>query len=152
MKRRDRTPSKLVKSSDLKSSRAARTLPPAAGRGRKRGVPNKTTVVAREAFVAFLDGNSERIGVLFNRVARRNPAKAIELIIKIAEFVIPKLARTEVVGDGSAPSAAAIAMSPLVLAIGNMMSFPDGGPGIPAESLPAADTGGKSSNAAEVPE
>jgi hypothetical protein len=96
------------------------TRPPAAGKGRKRGVPNKVTGVARELFAQFLDANAPKVQRLFDRVARKDPAKALELLTRFAEYAIPKLARTEVKNDG---------LSLLPMPPGTQINFPDGGPG-----------------------
>lgn len=58
-------------------------------------MPNRLTREGREAFREFIDGNVDRMQGLFDRVARRNPSKALELIASLAEFCIPKLQRTE---------------------------------------------------------
>ena len=42
-----------------------------------------------------MEANAEEAQDLFNRVAARDPAKALELLARLSEFVIPKLARTE---------------------------------------------------------
>jgi hypothetical protein len=75
------------------------TKPPAAGRGRKRGTPNKATGAARKMFADFLEANVDRVQDLFDRVAKKEPARALELLTKVAEFVIPKLQRTELKGE-----------------------------------------------------
>jgi len=101
--------------------------PPNAGKGRQKGVPNKATGVAREAFAMFVDGNAHKMQRWLDRVAEgvpvinadtkqqeeRNgvplwinppaPATALDIIQRIAEYHIPKLARTEVVGDAKQP-------------------------------------------------
>lgn len=73
--------------------------PPNAGKGRVKGVPNKTTATARSIFAAFVDGNAQKVQELWNKVAAKDAARAIELYAKLAEFHMPKLARTEVSGE-----------------------------------------------------
>jgi hypothetical protein len=73
----------------------ANRKPPRAGMGRRKGVPNKTTGSVREMFAAFVEGNASRVQILFDRVARKNPAKALEILTRFSEFVMPKLQRTE---------------------------------------------------------
>ena len=70
-----------------------------AGKGRVKGVPNAVTKTAREIFTAFVEGNATKVQELWERVARKNPAKALAIYAKVAEFVIPKLQRTELSGQ-----------------------------------------------------
>jgi hypothetical protein len=65
-------------------------------RGRKRGVPNRTTRTMREILTAFVEHNAEGAQALYDKVAKHNPAKALDIFVKMAEFVLPKLNRTEV--------------------------------------------------------
>jgi hypothetical protein len=77
------------------------TIPPNAGKGRPRGTPNKATRDVRTFFSAFVEANAEKAQALFDRVAARDPAKALELLARLAEFVIPRLARTDLTGDAA---------------------------------------------------
>ena len=76
------------------------TRPPNAGKGRKAGVPNKATGDVRAVFSAFVEHNADRAQELFDRVAKKDPAKALDLLARLSEFVLPKLARTELAGAG----------------------------------------------------
>ena len=84
--------------------------------GRKPGVPNKATTEAREAVKAILDSNLPFIqswiqqtaeGIMDDQtgkyIVQPNPAKACEIVQNLVEYSVPKLARTEVVGDEKAP-------------------------------------------------
>ena len=104
---------------------AARPKPPNAGKGRKRGVPNKTTAAAREMFTKFLEANSDRVQGLFDRLAKRDPRGALEVLTKFAEFAVPKLSRAEIKADPP------MREPPIRFCI-----FPDGGPGHGAASAP----------------
>jgi hypothetical protein len=79
---------------------AAKKKPPAAGKGRVKGKPNKVTGSVREMFAAFVEGNVPKVQGLFDRVAKKNPIKALEIMVRFAEFVVPRLQRTE--GGGGA--------------------------------------------------
>lgn len=94
--------------------------------GRKKGSVNKSTKVAREAFAQLVDGNAHKLDEWLSMVAygipmtdkegnpiekdgvtvyrvQPSPKDAIDLVQKIAEYHVPKLARTEVVGDETKP-------------------------------------------------
>jgi hypothetical protein len=70
--------------------------PPNAGRGRVRGVPNKMTGTVREILTVFVEKNAAGAQALYDRVSKRNPAKALEIFARVAEFVLPRLQRIEV--------------------------------------------------------
>jgi hypothetical protein len=77
-----------------------------AGMGRPKGAPNKTTAKAREAFALFVENNSERMQEWLDEVAsdpKHGPKVAFDLLLAVSEYHVPKLARTEVVGDVEAP-------------------------------------------------
>ena len=84
--------------------------------GRKAGIPNKATTEAREAIKALLDSNLPYIqswiqstaeGIYDDKagkyIVQPNPAKACEIVQNLVEYSVPKLARTEVVGDEKTP-------------------------------------------------
>ena len=59
--------------------------------GRQKGTANKATTRLREAFTGLLEGNIGRLQELLDKVAEKNPQKALELLLKLSEFVLPKL-------------------------------------------------------------
>jgi hypothetical protein len=89
--------------------------------GRKKGAPNKVTAEARAVFRALLDKKAAELDAMIDEtrygieiekttdagtvVGRLNadPGKAVDLILKMAEFCIPKLGRQEHVGEGGGP-------------------------------------------------
>lgn len=79
---------------------ASSRTPPNAGKGRPKGSQNKATADARAAFSQFIDANAPKAQELWERVAKDDPARALELLAKLAEFVMPKLARTETKHEG----------------------------------------------------
>ena len=86
------------------------------GAGRKAGTPNKVTTEAREAVKALLDANLPYLQTWIYNTAEGlkddetgkyiilpNPGKACDIVQNLVEYSVPKLARTEVVGDEKAP-------------------------------------------------
>ena len=64
--------------------------------GRQKGTPNKATKALREAYSDLLENNISRVQELFDKVADKNPQKALELLLKLSEFALPKLRAIEV--------------------------------------------------------
>ena len=64
--------------------------------GRQKGTPNKATARLREAFTDLLEDNMGKVQELLDKVAEKNPQKALELLLKLSEFVLPKLRAIEV--------------------------------------------------------
>ena len=64
--------------------------------GRQKGTPNKATARLREAFTDLLEDNMGRLQELLDKVAEKNPQKALELLLKLSEFALPKLRAIEV--------------------------------------------------------
>lgn len=79
--------------------------------GRTKGTPNKVTQEFRETVQALLDANKDNVCRWLTLVAegdgtdsgKPDPGKALDLLAKLAEFAAPKLARTEVTGEGGGP-------------------------------------------------
>lgn len=66
------------------------------GAGRPKGSPNKSTKEIRDAFQCFVENNVGNFEEWIARVAEKNPAKALELVTNLGEYILPKLSRTEV--------------------------------------------------------
>jgi hypothetical protein len=74
--------------------------------GRVAGVPNKSTALAREAIAKFVDGNSHKLQEWLEEIANNEklgPKVAFDCFMQVAEYHVPKLARTEHAGDVTAP-------------------------------------------------
>ena len=69
--------------------------------GRPKGSGNKTTTKIKEAYQMLVEGNLDNMTEWLGEVAENDPKEAMMLMLKLSEYVIPKLARQEVVGhDG----------------------------------------------------
>jgi hypothetical protein len=74
-----------------------------AGRSSQRAPPNKNTADIRASIKLLSERNVLGFEALIERVAKRDPARAMDLHLKVLEFNIPKLQRTEMTGlDGAA--------------------------------------------------
>lgn len=69
--------------------------------GREAGTPNKTTVEIKQAFKELVEGNLDKISAWMERVAVKEPDKALEFMFKFAQFTVPLLNRTTIDGDAS---------------------------------------------------
>lgn len=73
---------------------------------RPKGSPNKATVLAREAIARLVDGNAHRVQEWLDQVAEsEGPLAALRCYGDLLEYHVPKLARTELVGDKDEPVA-----------------------------------------------
>ncbi len=77
--------------------------------GRVAGTPNKVTAEFRQTVTALLEKNAANVDLWLQQVAdgegevKPDPAKALDLLAKLAEYAAPKLSRAEVTGeDGGA--------------------------------------------------
>lgn len=64
-----------------------------AGPGRPAGSPNRVTTEVREALSDLVADNVPRLQEWLDRVAKHNPKAALEIYVKLVEFVVPRLAR-----------------------------------------------------------
>jgi hypothetical protein len=79
--------------------------------GRVKGVPDKVTSEFRETVRRLLEDNSANFGRWLTTVAegdgsengKPDPARALDLIAKLAEFAAPKLGRIEHTGADGEP-------------------------------------------------
>ena len=64
--------------------------------GSRKGIPNKATKEIREAFKLLVEGNLDNMKVWLSDVADEDPEKALNILLKMSEFVVPKLQRQEI--------------------------------------------------------
>lgn len=70
---------------------------------RTKGAEGKTNAGAKALFRAILDRKSHHVENWLDQAAEQDPARALDLLLKLAEYVMPKLARTEHTGDENNP-------------------------------------------------
>ena len=59
----------------------------------------------RNVFSTVVEHNAGKAQELFDQVTKDDPAKALDLLARLSEFMIPKLARTETKSDFLKPLA-----------------------------------------------
>ena len=64
--------------------------------GRPKGAANRITEELREAFAMLLENNLEQYEIWLMRIAEDDPARALDLAIKISERFVPMLSRQEI--------------------------------------------------------
>jgi hypothetical protein len=69
-----------------------------AGSGRKKGVPNRLTADVREALASLAKGNIGKAQTWLDRTAKKDPGRALDLYLRLLEYHVPKLARSEISG------------------------------------------------------
>lgn len=66
-------------------------------KGRPKGAINKSTADVRAIIAIVAEKNARKIDAWLARIGRKNPAKAMDLYLRMLEYHIPKLTRTEIV-------------------------------------------------------
>ena len=67
--------------------------------GRPKGTKNKSPKLIREAITKVIEGKADKLDEWIDEIADQGiygRVKAIELIIKLAEFVLPKLSKNQI--------------------------------------------------------
>lgn len=72
--------------------------------GRKKGTPNKVTKDVREAYTLLVHQNIPKLQGWLDRVGEGNPEKALQIMISLSEYVIPKHTRVNITSDNEAPA------------------------------------------------
>lgn len=66
-------------------------------KGRPPGKKNQSDI--KEAYQNIIADNLPKVTAWLNDVAESNPAKALEFILKLSEFILPKMKATELITD-----------------------------------------------------
>lgn len=69
-------------------------------KGRPTGTKNRSSVAIRKAYSDLIEGNLDNITTWLDETAKKDPARAIELLVKLTGFVLPKLNKTDVTSLG----------------------------------------------------
>jgi len=64
--------------------------------GRQAGSTNKSTEQIKRAYTDLVEGNLNNIQDWLNRVAEVDPKGALDFLIKLSPFVIPKKTETDI--------------------------------------------------------
>ena len=67
--------------------------------GKTKGTPNKVTQDIRDAYQKLIEDNLDNLTLWLESIAEKDPEKAIRILSDLSEYVIPKLARTEIKGE-----------------------------------------------------
>ena len=89
-----------------KQHRFKKGQPRPAGAGKVKGQANKLTILGRKGVEMLVEGNIPRMQGWLDEIAadeKHGPVVAFKLLSDMLEYHIPKLARTEHVGDGGGP-------------------------------------------------
>lgn len=62
----------------------------------RAGKLNKTTKEIKEAYQRLLSGNLDNMAKWLNQIGKDNPEKAFNLILKLSDFIVPRLSRQEI--------------------------------------------------------
>ena len=61
--------------------------------GRTKGTPNKITKEIREAYELLISHNLPNMGKWLQDIAKDSPARAFDIILRLSEFIVPRLNR-----------------------------------------------------------
>lgn len=67
--------------------------------GRPPGAKDKIQTDIKEAFHSLVEGNLSNIETWLNGIAVKDPIKALDFILRLSEFIIPKMKATEITAE-----------------------------------------------------
>lgn len=67
--------------------------------GRPTGAKDKTQTEIKAIFQQIVEGNIDNFQSWIDEVAKRNPERAFDMIVKLMEFTLPKLKAVELKSD-----------------------------------------------------
>lgn len=63
--------------------------------GRPKGTTNATTERVKQFYLELLNGNLDNIQLWLSQTASEDPARALDFLLKLSPFVIPKKTETD---------------------------------------------------------
>jgi hypothetical protein len=63
--------------------------------GRPKGSENKTAKEIREAYTKLISENLNNMSKWLRKIGKDDPVKAMDILIKLSEYTVPKLTRAE---------------------------------------------------------
>jgi hypothetical protein len=67
--------------------------------GRPKGSPNTDTSLVKEAYGQIINSNLENVNDWIEEVGNTNPFQAIKLVLKMSDYVLPKLSRVRLIQE-----------------------------------------------------
>jgi hypothetical protein len=64
--------------------------------GRPKGGTNASTEKIKLAYTQLLEGNLDKIQTWLNQTAAEDPARALDFLIKLSPFVVPKKSEQDI--------------------------------------------------------
>ena len=64
--------------------------------GRPKGIVNNSTEKIKTAYTQLIEGNLENIQMWLNDTAAEDPARALDFLIKLSPFVIPRKQQADI--------------------------------------------------------
>ena len=71
--------------------------------GRPQGAKDKTQADIKQAYQSLIEGNLSNIETWLHEVATKDPGRAIELMLRLSEFILPKIKAVEISGADGMP-------------------------------------------------
>ena len=68
-------------------------------KGRPSGAKDKIQTDIKESYQQLIEGNLSNIETWLKKVAANDPAKAIDLVMRLSEFILPKIKSIELKGE-----------------------------------------------------
>lgn len=63
--------------------------------GRPKGSPNTDTSLVKEAYSQIINSNLNNVNDWLAEVGKANPLQALKIVIKMGDYVLPKLSRVK---------------------------------------------------------